>query len=206
MLVLWLLTAFTALFGLVLLVYAFVAFGKRRVLGGLLRLAASAIFLGVAALSGLLALGSWGYQALFAEQTAATVQLEQLAPQRFRAEFVFPDGSQRSVELAGDQLYVDARILKWHPYATLLGVKTAYQLERVAGRYASLDDEQTEPRTVFALQDAPPVDLFALTERYAPLTQLVDAEYGSASFQDIEDGQRFEVRVTTSGLILRELE
>lgn len=203
---LWLLALAPALVALVLFIYAFVAFGKRQVFGGLVRLVLALALFIVAGVAGLLALGSVGYRALLGEQLAATVQTESLEPQRYRATFTFPDGSSQSFELAGDQLYVDARILKWHPWVTLLGVETAYQLDRVAGRYLTLDDEQTAPRTVYQLADAPPVDLFTLAERYPPLTQLVDAEYGSATFSEVEDGGSYEVRVSSTGLLIRGLE
>src|SRR6267378_2754935 len=33
--------------------------------------------------------------------------------------------------ISGDEIYVDARILKWHALANLLGLSTAYELDRV---------------------------------------------------------------------------
>lgn len=203
---LWLVALTPLLLALALVVYALAAFGKRRLLGGLLRLVVALALLLVAAVAGLLALGSVGYRALFREQWAATVETEALAPQRYRATFTFPSGEVKSFELAGDQLYVDARFLKWHPWVTVLGAEPAYQLERVAGRYLSLDDEQTEPRTVYALSSAPPVDLFSLSERFPPLSGLVDAEYGTATFTEVEDRGRYDLRVSSSGLLIRKLE
>jgi len=37
--------------------------------------------------------------------------------------------------ISGDEIYVDARILKWHALANLLGLSTAYELDRVGGRF-----------------------------------------------------------------------
>ena len=43
--------------------------------------------------------------------------------------------------MAGDQIYVDAHILKWTPAANLIGLHTAYELDRVAGRYDNIEQE-----------------------------------------------------------------
>jgi hypothetical protein len=51
-----------------------------------------------------------------------------------------------------------------------------------------------------------PVDLFHLVGRYTWLARLVDTEYGSASFIEVRRPARFEVRVSTTGLLLRESE
>ena len=50
------------------------------------------------------------------------------------------------------------------------------------------------------------VDLFALRSRYAWLGPLVDAEYGSASFVPVTKPAELEVRVSPSGLLIREAE
>lgn len=202
---LWLAAALPAFLALVFLIMAVVAFFKGRTAGGVFQVALSVLLLFVAALLGAVAVGMNGYRALTAERTAATVEIAQDAEQRFTAHFTFPDGERESYQLAGDQLYVDARILKWHPRASLLGIETGYQLDRVAGRYASLDDEQTSPRTVYSLANEQRVDLFSMANRYAFLSRFVDAEYGSATFLSIRDGASYQVRVSTSGLLIREL-
>ena len=77
--------------------------------------------------------------------------------------------------LRGDELYVDARILKWTPLANVLGLHTGFELDRVSGRYVDLDDEQELPRTVFSLVPERPVDLFSLRRRFPQLARVVDA-------------------------------
>jgi len=66
-----------------------------------------------------------------------------------------------------------------------------------------VQEEKAKLRTVYALGEEKPVDMFALRKRYVMLAPLLDAEYGSASFVPA-DGKSYEVRVTTSGLIIRE--
>lgn len=199
----WVATLIPFLLGLLLLSLAVTAFRRRSAIGGTIQVLLAALSLSLAATLVLVGVGMVGFRALTSEQTAALVAVERTAPQRFTARFTFPDGAERSFELAGDELYVDARILKWHSAASLLGLRTAYQLDRVAGRYTSLDDEQTEPRTVYALAGDAPVDLFGLARRYPFLQPLVDAEYGSATFVPVAEGGRYQVRVSASGLLVR---
>ncbi|HEY6239551.1 MAG TPA: hypothetical protein VIW78_01800, partial [Burkholderiales bacterium] len=115
----------------------------------------------------------------------------------------FPDGRRASYSLAGDEIYVDARILKWYALANLLGLNTAYELDRVGGRYRDIERERTAPRTLYTLAQGKPVDLFDLRRRYAFLAPFFDAEYGSASFVPVSDPAELELRVSTTGLLIR---
>ena len=157
----------------------------------------------MAALVGLVAVSTQGYRALTRERTAAVVEVQPTGAKSFDAVFTFPDGRTAAYHLRGDQLYVDARILKWKPIANLLGVETAYKLDRVSGRYFELKDEQSKPRTVYALSRHEALDLFELRLKYAILRPLVDAEYGSASYLRVDKPATFDVQVSITGLLLR---
>ncbi len=122
----------------------------------------------------------------------------------FRARFRFPDGEEATFELAGDELYVDAHILKWKPIANVLGLHTSYELDRVAGRYKNIKDEQAKARTVFSLARGKPLDMFELRKVYPLFGPLLDVEYGSATFGSASKPTKFELRVSTTGLLLRE--
>src|SRR5216684_4526047 len=133
---------------------------------------------------------------------AATLRTEPVAPQRFRATITLPDHRLAMYELAGDAFYLDAHILKWHPWANLLGLHTVYELDRVAGRYNAVADERTQPHTAYELARSKPVDLYVMARRRL-LGPLVDAEYGSATFVAATLPATFEVRVSTTGLLAR---
>ncbi|MFL6621551.1 MAG: hypothetical protein ACJ8J7_04895 [Sulfurifustaceae bacterium] len=191
--------------GAMFFLMASAALKRGRLLRLTTRLTLSVVFLAVAALLGAITLGTQGYRALTHEEVAALVETEPLGPHHFRARFSFPDGRSASYVLAGDELYVDAHILKWKPLVNLLGLHTAYELDRVGGRYRLLSDEQRAPRTVYGVAPARTINLFNLRQRYAMLAPLLDAEYGSATFVSVEQAQRLEVRVSTSGLLIRPL-
>ena len=90
--------------------------------------------------------------------------------------------------------------------ANVLGLHTAYKLNRVAGRYDDIAQERSGDRTVYSLVQDRPVDLFGLRRRYAFLAPLLDAEYGSGTFFPVTRPAEFEVRVSTTGLLIREEE
>jgi hypothetical protein len=174
----------------------------RHWLGGTIRGLVALLLLALAALAATVTVGLQGYRALTFEEVAATVRTEPVAPQRFRATITLPDRRLAMYELAGDAFYVDAHVLKWHPWASLLGLRTVYELDRVAGRYNSIADERARPHTAYELARSKPVDLYFLARRRL-LGPLVDAEYGSATFVAASRPATFEVRVSTTGLLAR---
>jgi hypothetical protein len=184
------LAGLTALFGLHPL-----RFMTRTLLGLLL------IALGV--LEATITLGIQGYRALTQEELAARISVKPYAPQKFTAKLAFPDGREASYSLSGDEIYLDARILKWHALANFLGLTTAYELDRIGGRYRDLEQEKTAQRTLYSLGRDKPVDLFALTKRFSYLEHFVDAQYGSAAYVPAGDPAELELRVSTTGLLIR---
>jgi uncharacterized protein (DUF58 family) len=192
-----------ALVGAILFIAGLAAIRQRRWLGTMLGFVLGLLFLALAALAWTLVIAMEGYRALTREEVAATVVAEPIGPQRVRATFRFPDGAQASFDLAGDAVYVDAHIVKWHPRANMLGLHTAYQLDRVAGRYADIEEERTRPRTVFPLAEPKAVSLPRLARRFPFLSPIVDAEYGSATFMPVRGRTELELRVSTTGLLFR---
>src|SRR5256885_9035694 len=143
---------------------------------------AGMLMLSIGGLAGTIAIGTQGYLALTREDVAAHLSVQPQGPQRFAATVRFPDGRETTFELAGDEIYVDAHILKWKPLANVLGLHTVYELDRVAGRYHTIEQERSAVRTVYSLGQDKLVDLFRLRRRYAFLATMLDAEYGSATF------------------------
>ena len=163
------------------------------------------VFLAVGAGAGVFSLGTKGYRALTREEVAAKMSIRPTGPQRFIATLQFPDGQTKAFEMAGDEVYVDAHILKWKPLVNVLGLHTGYQLDRIAGRYQAIEKERTAPRTIHALADEGWISMFQLRQRFEWLNPLLDAEYGSATFTPVNRPGEFEVLVSTSGLLVREV-
>ena len=192
-------------FGAILVIAGVVALFRWRPMRFVFRTLVGLLLLALGALAGGVALGIQGYQALTREEVAARIAVRPSpAPQRFTAYVRFPDGRSQVFELAGDEIYVDAHILKWKPIANFVGLHTAYELDRVAGRYQAIEQERSAPRTIHLLRQERPVELFRLRQRYAFLAPLYDAEYGSATFVQVKEPAELEVRVSPSGLLMRE--
>jgi hypothetical protein len=190
--------------GIFLVIAAIYSFVKLKLPQSGIRMVAGLLLLALGALAGAISVGMMGYRALTREEVAARIVVKPTGPQRFVATFRFPDGREAAYELAGDEIYVDAHILKWHAYANMIGLHTSYEIDRVAGRYHAIKDERDAMRTVHALAREKPVDLYALGRRYAFLAPLLDAEYGSATFVPVTRPAELELRVSTTGLLIRE--
>lgn len=197
--------AAAALLSGILLAAAFQALIRGRLLLFSARAAVGTAMLAAGVAVWALAYGIQGYRALTREEVAAHISITPAGPQRFEARVTLPDGRQQRFALAGDEIYVDAQILKWKPPVNMLGVHTVYELDRIAGRYRDVAQERDARRTVHTLGSAKAFDLFELRNRYAFLAPLVDAEYGSATFVPATQPKEIEVRVTVSGLIAREI-
>lgn len=192
--------------GIVFLVLGVRAVRRRRWMGSLAQSGGGALFLALGALAATLGAATQGYRGLTQEELAVTVTTVPTGPRAFQAFLEFPDGRDTTLHVRGDQVLVDAHILKWHYLGNVLGYHTQYELDRLTGRYVDVEDERAMPRTVHSLKAEKPVDLFDLARRHAWLRFLFDAEYGSATYIDVASPARFEVRVSTTGLLVREIE
>jgi len=195
-----------ALLGLIFLIMTIVALKKRKLFGIANNFVVALLMISLSALFGAISIAIQGYHALTREELAVSVKVEPTGAQKFTARFTLPDGSEKVFTFAGDQLYVDAHILKWKPLANIFGLHTSYELDRVAGRYAVLNDETTKVHTVYSLSKDRPLDLFDLRRRFAVLNPLLDAEYGSATFINTNSTEEFRVMVSTTGLLIRKTE
>jgi hypothetical protein len=190
--------------GVILIVAGIAALVRATPLRFVFRTLAGLLLLSLGGLAGTIAIGTQGYQALTREDVAAHLFVRPVGPQHFAATVRFPDGREATFDLAGDEIYVDAHILKWKPLANMLGLHTAYELDRVAGRYYAIEQERSAVRTVYSLGQDKPVDLFGLRRRHAFLEVLLDAEYGSATFTPVTRPAELELRVSTTGLLIRD--
>lgn len=145
------------------------------------------------------------YQRLTHEQPAVEVRFARTGDQQFDALLTYPSDATEKVALRGDEWQIDARVLKWHAFANIIGFDSAYRLERIAGRYADIERERNEPRTVFPLNPPDRIDTWTLLRTWRRYVPWVDALYGSAVYLPMSDGARYQVVVSQSGLVARPL-
>jgi len=145
----------------------------------------------------------FSYGRLVEEERVSRIEFRRIQPQEFQARLMIAGEEDRVFVLRGDEWQMDARIVSWQPPLTVLGLEPMYRLDRLSGRYAEIDREVSEPRSVHPLTPAMPVDIWRLARRFPLLTPGVDAYYGTATYAPMADGARFEVSLSRDALIAR---
>jgi hypothetical protein len=144
------------------------------------------------------------YQRLTAETLIAELRFEQTGDRQYLARLRTGDGcSERVLPLLGEQWRVDAEFLKWKYWALLLGLDSQYRLDRLEGRYTTAAEQNTAPTLAHDLGDSTAVDIVALAGGLGSWNFLLDATYGSSTYQDIDVGNVYYVYRTTTGIITR---
>jgi hypothetical protein len=194
-----------ALVGILCLFAAIRRMRRRRVLGGALVGATGLVLILLGAGAALIAANLLTYQRLSFEQPAAELLLTRTGEREFNAVLTYPGGEHASFALRGDEWQIDARVLKWHAFANLVGFDALYRLERISGRYTRIEDERTQARSVYSLNPPQRIDPWDLVHRYHSWVPWMDALYGSATFLPMADGALYEVKVSQTGLVARPL-
>jgi hypothetical protein len=201
-------TALIAVFVLAGILFLFAAvrrLRRRSLLGGAAHGATALVLILFSVCAALVAANLRTYQRLTFEQPAGELQLSRTGERAFNAVLTYPGGERANFALRGDEWQVDARVLKWHAFANMVGFDTAYRLERISGRYARVEDERAQARTVYSLNPPQRIDPWDLVHRYHSWMPWLDALYGSATFLPMSDGALYEIEVSQSGLIARPL-
>jgi len=168
-------------------------------------------------IAALLGLDVQTYSRLTYERPVATIETRQLGPQYFEATVMQPARGESAPEVSnlyplhGDEWRIEAQVLKWKPWANILGLDTQYRLDRLSGRYQSIEQELNATRSVHPLSggDAGPdwlpwkVSAWDTARRYRRYVHAVDTLYGGGAYMPMADGARYEVWITQSGLIAR---
>jgi hypothetical protein len=191
--------------GVLFLLAAVRSIRRRRIVGAVLGGTTSLALFLIAACALIVAANLRTYQRLTAEQSAGQLQFTRIGYHQFNGMFTFPSGERADFALRGDEWQVDARTLKWHAFANLVGFDTAYRLDRISGRYTRIEDERSQPRTVYPLNQPDQVDLWDLVHRYRSWLPWIDALYGTATYLPMADGAVYDIKVSQSGLIARPL-
>jgi hypothetical protein len=154
--------------------------------------------------TGMVLLGSiFSYEQLTDEQTISLIEFRENTPGEYTARLMIEGERDRLLSLSGDEWQLDARVVTWKPPVTILGLEPIYQLDRLSGRYADIEREKTEPRTVHSLSESGALDVFGIARRFPVLLPGVDAHYGTATYVPMADGARFEVSLSRDALIAR---
>lgn len=171
---------------------------------GFLRGCGGIVLVAVGAVAVLVALDILGYKHAYMDRPVATISFERLGEQSYRAVLVETDGTEQRYDILGDQWQMDARILRWNSLFASMGAQPAYRLDRLGGRYFSLEKERQANRSVYSLTEHETLgmDLWPLMQSASSWLPL-SAQYGSATYMPMEDGALYSVSLTASGLIAK---
>lgn len=154
---------------------------------------------------GLLAFDVYSYKQFSGEKNVATISFSRLENQYYSANVTLASGENRRFDIHGDQWQLDSRIIKWKRLLNFVVLEAGYRLDRLNGRYLSLDDELSKPRSVYDISSSvTPVDFWQAIKSMN-LEFIVDARYGSSTYLPMVDGGQYQVNITQNGLVARPL-
>ncbi len=152
----------------------------------------------------LLAATVYTYERLTAETLIAELRFDPAGERQYVAYLRTGDRcEERTFPVYGDQWRVDAEFLKWKYWALLLGLDSQYRLDRLEGRYRTAAEQNSQPNVAHELADRTAVDLVSVAGALGRLNFLLDATYGSSTYQDIDVDNIHYVYRTTTGIITR---
>ncbi|MBU2955713.1 multidrug transporter [Marinobacter sp. F3R08] len=139
------------------------------------------------------------YQEMGGMQTIATITTKRQAEQIWEVSLDRPNGVSVARTLQGDQWQIDSRILRFSGPLQWLDFTPGYRLERLRGRYTSLEQEWSSPKTAIASSSAIWPDIWKWDQQFnLPFIEAVD---GNSTFMPMRDGAVFDVKVSFSGLV-----
>jgi hypothetical protein len=178
-------------------------FGRYKFSGGL-NIGFGLFLVAVAVASVAVIANLYTYQKMSDEQPVGTLSFQQYAQQEYIASLDTGTGSPREFTVYGDECQMDARVLKWHYFANLIGFDAAYRLDRLSGRYRDVEMEKNaEKRSVYALNEEAGIEIWPIIKRFHRHLPWIDAIYGNAVFLPMEQGAVYHITLTDSGLIAR---
>lgn len=149
------------------------------------------------------------YKRLTHENEIVDVLVRKLASQKFQLVLIYPqpDGINSEPEyysLYGDEWQLDTRIIKWKSWANVIGMDSYYQLERLSGRYANIEQANDSPPSAHQLTgEQKGLSIWKLKNLMKSNMPFLDAYYGQSIFVPMRDGAKFRVSLSQAGLVVR---
>jgi len=149
------------------------------------------------------------YKRLTHENEIVDVLVRKLARQKFQLVLIYPqpDGINSEPEyysLYGDEWQLDTRIIKWKSWANVIGMDSYYQLERLSGRYANIEQANDSPPSAHQLTgEQKGLSIWKLKNLMKSNMPFLDAYYGQSIFVPMRDGAKYRVSLSQAGLVVR---
>ena len=152
----------------------------------------------------LLSASVYNYSSLTLESLVAELRFDSINEQEHLARLRTGDFcEEKTFRVLGDQWRLDARFIKWKYWALALGLDSQYRLDRLEGRYRLINDQNINSSLAHDLKSDTVLNVGDVSKTLGQLNFLVDATYGSSTYQDIDTEKVFYVYRTQTGLITR---
>jgi len=114
-------------------------------------------------------------------------------------------GEVHRFQATGDDWMVSARVIRWKPWATVLGLDAQYRLDRFDSRYRDIEEARATPPSVEDLRPERRTGIDFLPAarsmaRFVPLVQV--PEHGQAVYWPMADGAAYRISITAQGQLL----
>lgn len=153
-------------------------------------------------LATVLALAMWdiaSYTPFQHDSVVAEVSIRKTAEQQFQVNLRNEDIAEDFL-IRGDMWQLDTRMILWSGLMSMLGMKPAFRLDRLSGRYFTLEQETGSERTVHSLDHSrTPFDIWSLTAEQDWLPW-IEARQGVGVYMPLVDGSEFLVQMRGNGL------
>ncbi len=130
-------------------------------------------------------------------QVIATLTFDKIGHQDFNVELVDANDQFHKYKLLGDQWQLDVKLVSLQGLGEF-GLPS-YKMDRISGRYLTLEQEKQDKRTIHELSDKKSMGIWDSIYDYKWLP-FVRAKYGSAAFMPMEDGAIYQVKLFQNGL------
>ncbi|HJS80160.1 MAG TPA: hypothetical protein VJ748_06010 [Vitreimonas sp.] len=114
-------------------------------------------------------------------------------------------GPSHTFQATGDDWMISSRVIRWKPWATVLGLDAQYRLDRFDSRYRDIATAQTTPPSVYDLRPTrrTGVDFLPIVRTVGDKVPLVDVpEHGQAVYWPMADGAAYRIDITAQGQLL----
>lgn len=154
---------------------------------------------------------------IFGQKPIVTVSMNQLQGKNYKLH-VF-DGANPEQEkmqntinqnvdgflINGDQWQLEMRVLTWHPLLAELGLQPLYKLERLSGRYQSIEDEKGLSRSLYQLEKSGFSDGYWQMLLPYLHDSLINSYYGTSVFAPMAEAAQYGVFLNRGGADLKPL-
>lgn len=140
----------------------------------------------------------WTYNTFTHEEPILTINFKKSGDRDYLALIETPRSLRGEYFIQGEQWRIDTRFIKMKYWSSLLGLEARYSIDRLQGRYISIQNENNLPNTAHQLN-------YSGTSHFTIFgwSPFFDTEYGSSTYQLIDTEKKFTVYKTPTGIITR---